>query len=172
MEPAGPAQSICGSVSTPADFSPGACDIVGTGNGIGTYSGAPKSGATPGRANAFAGRRVGENSILFGSIPFDPPGVGPARVMRLANFRLNASQLNNVRGGATSVNLILSTTASGLSNSIQVPIGNPAPTVGIAQTAMDFTVAGATFLQCESQNYTVQNSGRHRMPKKQANQVQ
>ena len=152
-EPASAALSICGSVSTPADSSPaGTCSPLGTGNGSGTYSGAPKNGATPGRPNAFIGRFSGPTSVVFSNIPFDPPGSSGPRVMRLTNIRVNASQLNNVRGGATSVSLIISTTSSGSGNSIQVPIGNQAPTVGIAQTAVDFTVSSATFLQCESQN--------------------
>jgi hypothetical protein len=156
-EPDSSIQSLCGSNNTPTTTSAaGTCPIVGTGNGLGVYNGATTtvSGSTTnwGRPNAFVARRVGENSIVWNGIPFDPPGTGPARVLRLTNIRLNASQLNNVRGGATSVNVIISTTSSGVANSIQVPIGNPAPTVGIAQTPMDFSATSASFLQCESQN--------------------
>jgi hypothetical protein len=154
-EPTPAALLLCGSTNAPtASSAAGTCPIQGTGNGIGTYDGSGFTGSASGfgRPNAFAGRKVGDNSIVWNGIPFDPPGTGPARVLRLTNIRLNASQLNNVRGGATSVNIIISTTSSGVANSIQVPIGNPAPTVGIAQTPLDFSTTSASFLQCESQN--------------------
>jgi hypothetical protein len=158
-EPDASIQSLCGSNNTPTTTSAaGTCPIVGNGTGLGIYNGATTTvTGTPavtnwGRPNAFVARRVGENSLVWNGIPFDPPGTGPARVLRLTNIRLNASQLNNVRGGATSVNIIISTTSSGVANSIQVPIGNPAPTVGIAQTPMDFSAKSGSFLQCESQN--------------------
>jgi len=153
-EPAAGIQTLCGSDNTPSSTAAaGVCTTNGTGNGIGVYDGTAKSANTVGRPNAFVGRQVGNNSIVWNGIPFDPPGTGPARVLRLTNLRVNASQLNNVRGGATSVNVIISTTSAGVANSIQVPIGNPAPTVGIAQTPMDFSATSASFLQCESQNY-------------------
>ncbi len=169
-EPDPSIQSLCGSSNTPTTTSAaGTCPMLGNGTGVNAYNGATTTSTATttnwGRPNAFVGRKVGETSIVWNGIPFDPPGSTGTRVIRLTNIRLNASQLNNVRGGATSVNVIVSTTGSGVANSIQLPIGNPAPTVGIAQTPLDFSVTsaalipytstGLTLLQCESQNISI-----------------
>jgi hypothetical protein len=155
-EPVPSAQLLCGSTSNPAlSTSAGTCDILGTGTGMGTYAGTPVAApGTTGRPNAFISRTSGNTSIVFNGVPFDPPGTG-TRVLRVTNLRVNASQLNNVRGSSTSVNVVISTTtATGSAQSVQLPIGNPAPTVAIAQTPLDFSATAGTFLQCESQNYS------------------
>ena len=112
------------------------------------------------RGNAYQGRYSGNNSLIWQGIPIDPPGTNTTRVFRITNVRVNASQLNNPRGNQSSVLLIVSTNASGVTNPIAMPITNPSPTVAIAQTPMDFSIDGGvdTFLQCESQNY-VNSSG-------------
>jgi len=110
------------------------------------------------RGNAYQSRYSGNNSLIWQGIPIDPPGTNTSRVFRITNVRVNASQLNNPRGNQSSVLLIVSTNASGVTNPIAMPITNPSPTVAIAQTPMDFSIDGGvdTFLQCESQNF--QNS--------------
>jgi len=107
------------------------------------------------RANAYQARYAGNNSLIWQGIPVDPPGTSGERVFRITNVRVNASQLNNPRGLQSSVNLIISTSASGVVNPIAMPITNPAPTVAIAQTPLDFSINEGpdTFLQCASQNY-------------------
>jgi hypothetical protein len=153
------------------------------GTGIGSYSGAGGptvtfvnpaplgfpiglTGACPGgstcssyvtrRPNTFQGRQAGNNSVIFQGIPIDPPGTVSTRVFRITNVRVNASQLNNPRGLQSTVNLIISTSASGVTNPISMPITNPAPTVALAQTPLDYAIADGpdTFLQCQNQNHT------------------
>jgi len=127
----------------------------------GTYPRVVLGGSTPTyRGNAYQGRYSGNNSLIWQGIPIDPPGTNTTRVFRITNVRVNASQLNNPRGNQSSVLLIVSTNASGVTNPIAMPITNPSPTVAIAQTPMDFSIDGGvdTFLQCESQNY-VNSSG-------------
>ena len=60
----------------------GICTITGTGTGVGTYDG------TAGRPNIFLGRGGG-SSVVFPSVPFDPPGAG-SRFIRITNLRTNA----------------------------------------------------------------------------------
>ena len=63
----------------------GTCPITGTGTGIGTYDG------SQGRPNVFQGQ-VDQNSVTFFSVPVDPPSTGTARVLRMTNLRINATQ--------------------------------------------------------------------------------
>jgi hypothetical protein len=174
---------VCGShVGTGVGFvGPGG----GTyGTGIGTYAGGagpsfapttfpngiancasltpvPAGCTTTARPNTFQGRQAGNNSIIWQGIPIDPPGTATTRVFRITNVRVNASQLNNPRGLQSTVNLIVSTSASGVTNPISMPITNPAPTVALAQTPMDYSVVdGDTFLQCQSQNFRNASSER------------
>jgi hypothetical protein len=160
-EPLPAGQRICGSTNAPEGNPGGALPVVpgvcarveGTGNGIGTYN--ITTGTNPGfyRLNAFQGRRVGANSIIWQGIPFDPPGTQTTRVLRITNVRVNASQLGVPAGAQASVSLVVSTSASGVLNPIALPITNPAPTVAIAQNSLTFAVGNPrTFLQCESVN--------------------
>lgn len=168
---------VCGAhVGTGVGFVGPGGGIYGT--GIGTYAGGPGvSGPTflPGtfpsgtvgcslggscvqtyRPNTFQGRQAGNNSVIFQGIPIDPPGTTTTRVFRITNVRVNASQLNNPRGLQSTVNLIISTSPSGVTNPISMPITNPAPTVALAQTPLDYAIADGpdTFLQCQNQNHT------------------
>lgn len=155
-EPAPANQTICG--STPYPYSvpmgsgqpivAGVCGYhLGTGTGIGTYAGSTD------RGNAYQARTAGANSLIWQGIPFDPPGTTSARIMRITNVRVNASQLGVPAGSQASVSLVISTSASGVTNPIALPITNPAPTVAIAQTSLTFSIADAiTCLQCESAN--------------------
>ena len=137
-----------------------------TSDGIGTYlpaTPAPtvtttNSGAQATyRGNAFQARQAGPNSLIWQGIPFDPPGTGPARVLRITNVRVNASQLGVPAGGQSNVLLNISTSASGVENPIALPISNPTPTVAIAQNSLNFTVSVPSSrtlncLQCENAN--------------------
>ena len=63
----------------------GICSITGTGTGIGTYDG------SQGRPNVFQGQ-LSQNGVTFFSVPVDPPSTGTARVLRMTNLRINATQ--------------------------------------------------------------------------------
>ena len=111
------------------------------------------------RGNAFQARQAGPNSLIWQGLPFDPPGTGPARVLRITNVRVNASQLGVPAGGQSNVLINISTSASGVENPIALPISNPTPTVAIAQNSLNFTVNVASnrtnnCLQCENSNRT------------------
>lgn len=171
-EPAPNDQTLCGSNSYPYSVPvnsgqtliSGNCGAhAGTGTGIGTYN--PNvaaqsitvggvSGATY-RGNAYQARQISNNSLIWQGIPFDPPGTQTTRVIRITNVRVNASQLGVPAGSQAAVQLFISTSASGVSNPIAVPITNPTPTVATAQPSLGFSVVDAqTCLQCESGNKT------------------
>ena len=141
--------------------------IAGTGTGFNTYDtitglspAAPAIAGEPTwRGNTYQARRSGTNSLLWQGIPFDPPGTSGARVLRITNVRVNASQLGVPAGSQATVAMLVSTSASGVfanafgGGPIALPITNPTPTVAIAQTSLDFNVADPqTCLQCEPAN--------------------
>ena len=168
-------QTLCGSnaypysvpVASGQTLISGNCGAhSGTGNGIGTYNpnvapnnvpfinstGGVSQGTTY-RGNAYQARQIAANSLIWQGIPFDPPGTQGTRQVRLTNVRVNASQLGVTAGVDRPVQLFISTSASGVSNPIAVPITNPTPTVATAQVSLGFSVIDAiTCLQCESGN--------------------
>jgi hypothetical protein len=149
----GPNVFFCAATST----SPGVGFPIGSSAAIGSCpAGTSSQQYATRRPNAFQGRQAGNNSVIFQGIPIDPPGTTTTRVIRITNVRVNASQLNNPRGLQSTVNLIISTSASGVTNPISMPITNPAPTVALAQTPLDYSITDGpdTFLQCQSQNNT------------------
>jgi hypothetical protein len=102
----------CGNIGAPDNgpLGPGVCEIISTGNPAETYDGAqfvPFSscaviGATfvgianygCGRPNAFQGQTATtDNVINFLVVPFDPPGTGETRILRITNIRANAAAL-------------------------------------------------------------------------------
>ena len=105
------------------------------------------------RGNAYQARQISNNSLIWQGIPFDAPGTQVTRQIRLTNIRVNASQLGVPAGSQAAVQLFISTSASGVSNPIAVPITNPTPTVATAQQSLGFSVIDPiTCLQCESGN--------------------
>ncbi|MFN7921618.1 MAG: hypothetical protein U0Q16_16070 [Bryobacteraceae bacterium] len=145
----------------------GVCgQISGTGTGAGTYdptvaapaignptayaSGAPGAGitcttgtgatCTSTRGNAFQARSASNTSLIWQGVPFDPPGTSGVRTMRLTNIRINASQLGVPAGSTANVQLLISTSASGVQNPIAVPITNPQPVVALAQNSLLFEI--------------------------------
>jgi len=150
-EPVPGNQVLCGSTRAP-NFTgyPGECGITKAATGT------PYDNSTASRPNAFQGRQLGANSLLW-ILPFDPPGTTTSRYLRITNVRVNASQLNVPAGAQAAVGLFISTSPSGLGIGsllpISLPITNPAPTVAFAQQSHTFAVSGAAnFLQCISQN--------------------
>lgn len=145
--PVGSVQQVISGVCGAVSGAPG-------GNGIGTYDSAvPTTLHGTYRGNAFQARQAGNNSLIWQGIPFDPPGSLTSRTIRISNIRVNASQLGVPAGSQASVAMVISTTASGVSNPISLPITNPAPTVAIAQNSLAFSVQSSkSCLQCENAN--------------------
>ena len=98
----------------------GTCSITGTGTGIGTYDG------SQGRPNVFQGQ-VSQNGVTFFSVPVDPPSTGKARVLRMTNMRINATQV----GFGYPVTASISTPLN---------VGNGYATVGSVSPSMNFGV--------------------------------
>jgi hypothetical protein len=177
-EPTPADQRPCGSTLYPHSITPattqtiiaGVCGAHAgspTSNGIGTYNPATAAPTLVDgtvnyptqRGNTYQARRAGSNSLLWQGIPFDPPGSLTSRILRITNVRVNASQLGVPAGSTATVAMLVSTSASGVfpgplgGGPIALPITNPTPTVAVAQTSLDFSVADPqTCLQCESGN--------------------
>lgn len=175
-EPSTIKQTLCGSTaypnSNPITALPAQPIISGVcgahtgspiGDGIGTYD--PDSAITVTtpqtyRGNTYQGRRLGSNSLIWQGIPFDPPGTQTTRTIRITNVRVNASQLGVPSGATQAVFLLVSTSASGVSNPIALPITNPQPQVALAQNSLTFSVEDAQeCLQCEDNNEDVADGG-------------
>jgi hypothetical protein len=122
----------CGNIGAPDNgpLGPGVCEITSTGNPAQTYDGTPfvpysncaVIGATfvgianygCGRPNAFQGQLPSsppvDNVINFLGVPFDPPGAGATRILRITNIRSNAAALGG--GGPHAINVDLAVTSS------------------------------------------------------------
>ena len=98
----------------------GTCSITGTGTGIGTYDG------SQGRPNVFPGQ-LNQNGVTFFGVPVDPPSTGTARVLRMTNLRINATQI----GLGYSVEASISS---------QLNVGEGQVTVGSVSRSMNFGV--------------------------------
>jgi hypothetical protein len=137
----------CGQVGAPDNgvSGPGVCDIISTGIPTQTYDGTPSAGPagicfpTPviatiasnvygcGRPNAFQGQMHGSsvNELDFLGVPFDPPGVGGVRYLRITNLRADAALLNNASpiNCTVAISGTSAITFPGGSNSISVTLG-------------------------------------------------
>ena len=98
----------------------GTCSITGTGTGIGTYDG------SQGRPNVFQGQ-LSQNGVTFFSVPVDPPSTGTARVLRMTNLRINATQIGLGYPVEASI-------------SSQLNVGEGSVTVGSVSRSMNFGV--------------------------------
>ena len=113
-EPAPAIQLPCGNAD-------GICPITGTGNGIGVYNGAK------GRPNVFQARLAGTNSLSWLGVPIDPPGQGPARVLRITDVR--------VAGLTGAIQMFVS-----INGASSIPLNNPTQTVATGQAGMRVSV--------------------------------
>ena len=119
----------CGNVGAPDNgpLGPGVCEIISTGDPTQTYDGTPFVPAstcqviggafvglpkyTCGRPNAFQGQLTStDNTIAFLGVPFDPPGTGGQRILRITNLRANAAVFGG--GGPHSINVDLAESGS------------------------------------------------------------
>jgi hypothetical protein len=103
----------------PCEQASGVCQSVGNGTGTGYYGGDAST-----NRNVFQGLRTAGTTLLWKSIPFDPPGTGQYRVFRFTNLRLDATSLT---GGATE----LATTGVSITGTGgTIPVDVIAPTLG------------------------------------------
>lgn len=161
-------QLICGSAGTGFDSTIGTCRSIAkaAGNvpGLGNYDGVPSGangevgGIDPlqrGEPNVWQARCTGAtcatsapSQIAWLGVPIDPPGSGPARVIRLANVRANA---NAVLPSGTLVPSTITMLIS-ISGTGSLALSNPNQTVAIVQPGMTFSVVGnPVFQQCTPQ---------------------
>ena len=125
--PSGPGVCIIISDGTPAHTYDGTqniqattpCDAVGTDPAPNTYA--------CGRPNAFQGRMIAVNEVVFFGVPFDPPGAG-VRIFRFTNIRGNAFIL-----GPGPVTILEEIAVNG---STAITINNPQQTVADALPSM------------------------------------
>jgi hypothetical protein len=137
----------------------GICNVIGTGTGIGTYSGATAAVGNGGigRPNVWQGRQNGANSIVWLGVPIDPPGTTTTRVVRITNIRANANQLG-VSSTLVPTQIVEYVAVNG---SQALPINNPQQTVAFIQPGLIFSVQAGTltpninFLQCISANSAI-----------------
>jgi len=131
----------------------GICTINGSGTGIGTYNGGTANGTT--HPNVFQGRQplnsLVNTSVVFNSVPFDPPGTNTTRILRFTNVRINASSI----GAAASTVAIPITMGIGSSGNATVPISFSALVVATAQIGVTATVSKKNlgFAQCIGNDY-------------------
>ncbi|MFN7926101.1 MAG: hypothetical protein U0Q16_38745 [Bryobacteraceae bacterium] len=147
--------TMCGSPAYPYSVREGEALVAGVcgvhpaspnGDGIGTFD----PDVASGRGNVYQARSASNTSLIWQGIPYDPPGPGRARILRLTNVRVNATQLGVPFGSSANVQLLVSTGAAGVQNFLPVP----QPVVAIAQHGTRFTIARKpdSCLACESAN--------------------
>jgi hypothetical protein len=139
----------CGNTGAPDNtFSgPGVCTILSDGIPTDTYNG------TAGHPNVFQGRQalnsLSNNSVVFNSIPFDPPGSN-TRYLRITNVRVDANALG-VSAPTVQIPITMGIGSSGLGS---LPLSFLSLTVATAQTGVTATVISKnlTFAQCVGVN--------------------
>jgi hypothetical protein len=122
---------------------PLASPVLGTGTGVGTFSGAA------GRPNVFQGIQTAANAVTWLGVPVDPPGPSATRTYRFRNLWVNANALGvSSTSIPTQVVLFISVTASP-----PVPVNNPQQTAAFVQSGMTSSViTPGTFPANVSQN--------------------
>jgi len=113
------------------------CTMLGTGiAGGANYLNTDAHPYNTNPANVFQGRSSAANQVEFIGIPFDPPGAGHTRTMRITNIRANANML----GYSLTVpnNVLMMVNAGGLM------INNAMQTVGFSLGGLVTSCDGST----------------------------
>jgi len=106
--------------------------------------------------NVYQGRKVGDNSLIWQGIPFDPPGTTTTRIIRISNVRANANQL----GVSSTLVPTQITMFIGATGATQIPITNPQQIVAIARSGVDFFVSQVGSQEdCVSNNDSLRTGG-------------
>jgi len=146
---------------------PGVCEIVAVqvgANAVGsnTYDGTAGNGTYgSGRPNVFQGRQgtpqnPGQaNSVYFLGVPFDPPGTGTTRTIRITNIRADAEQFGIV---STFLQQSITETITVSGNNL-LTVVTPTLTVATVQTGLIVAASGGNsinsrlnFIQCNTEN--------------------
>lgn len=110
-------------------------------SGDGSY----KTPGVAGRPTVFGAQQASPNSLVWLNVPFDPPGNGGSRVLRLVNIRANANQLgvgNSLIPNEISMVISITGAASFALNNQQF-------TVAFIPPGMKFSATSATYNQCD-----------------------
>jgi hypothetical protein len=106
---------------------PLASPVLGTGTGVGTFSGAP------GRPNVFQGINATVNAVTWPGIPVDPPGPSATRTYRIRNLWVNPNALG-VSNTMIPTQVVLFVSVP------SVPINNPQQTAAFVKSGMTSSV--------------------------------
>src|ERR1700730_5949055 len=88
------------------------CSIQGTGGGAGSEPNNPYNGSA-GRYNIFQAAQISGNSLEWAGVPFDPPGAGRIRTLRITNVRADAWPIANCNClGPVSLGVFVTTVGS------------------------------------------------------------
>lgn len=119
------------------------------GNSYAVAVNAPDASPTPGSAapNVYQGVVKG-NQVSFIGVPVLPPGTNSARVLRITNVRLNASQI----GGVSPSGSLPVQAAITVSSPANLPLANTTPLVAFTVTGLSTSAATpAQLAACNSQ---------------------
>ncbi len=119
----------------PCEQPAGVCQSVGNATGTGYYGGDPAT-----NRNVFQGMRGAGTTLLWKSIPFDPPGTDQYRVFRFTNLRLDATSLT---GGATELGTTGITITGTAGTSATIPVASGALTLGTVSPSLTAAVRDA-----------------------------
>jgi len=123
------------------------CSIQGTGGGAGSEPNSPYNGSA-GRYNIFQAAQISGNSVEWAGVPFDPPGVGRVRTLRITNVRADAWPIANCNClGPVSLGVFVTTVGSS-----GITFRNQLFATGFFQPALRFTHTTATLLSLSNHN--------------------
>ncbi|MBL0155795.1 MAG: Ig-like domain-containing protein [Bryobacterales bacterium] len=105
----------------------------------------------PNRPNVFGAQQITPTSLRWSNIPFDPPGNGVPRILRLVNVRANASALG--AGGIFSPSLISMNVSA--TSPVGVSIASPTVTVAAVVAGMILSTAPSSVQQCSPGTYPI-----------------
>jgi uncharacterized protein (TIGR03437 family) len=128
------------------------CSIQGTGGGAGSEPNGPYNGSA-GRYNIFQAAQISGNSLEWTGVPFDPPGAGRVRTLRITNVRAEVWPLANCTclGPVQLFAFVTTVGPNGIS------FHNQQFTTGYFQSALRFSHTTATLLS--SSNHDVGKTG-------------
>ena len=96
------------------------------------------------RPNVFAANQTAVNSIVWMNVPFDPPGEGANRVLRIVNIRANANQVGASGNPLLPSAITMFITISGEGS---LALANPQLVVAAVQTGLTFSAPSVTYGQ-------------------------
>ena len=123
------------------------CSIQGTGGGTGSGPNSPYNGSA-GRYNIFQAAQISGGSLEWTAVPFDPPGAGRVRTLRITNVRADVWPLANCTCLGP-VQLFAFVTTVGPSG---ITFRNQQFATGFFQSALRFSHTTATLMSLSNHN--------------------